>query len=256
MRTSNFAVNNLQNKANNGQMAVGENSMPASMTGIIVKSAIYGLITIAATLITYFIMNNALATGDADSLNVLLILAAVAGVPMFILSLVIGFVPRSAMICGFIYTALQGILLGVMVCLVDLVLPGISLVAVLGTGIVFVVALLLNKVLEVRISSGFLRGVVIAFISLLLVSAIIGVIYAVNSSFTAYWWLEIIISIILATIMLMGNLQSADAMVAGGIDKSYEWNVSFAIVTTLIYIYVEILELLIRLAAIFGRNKN
>ena len=259
MRTSNFAVNNLQNKANNGQMAVGENSMPASMTGIIVKSAIYGLITIAATLITYFIMNNALATGDADSLNVLLILAAVAGVPMFILSLVIGFVPRSAMICGFIYTALQGILLGVMVCLIDLVLPGISLVAVLGTGIVFVVALLLNKVLEVRISSGFLRGVVIAFISLLLVSAIIGVIYAVNPSFAAYWWLEIIISaicIILATIMLMGNLQSADAMVAGGIDKSYEWNVSFAIVTTLIYIYVEILELLIRLAAIFGRNKN
>ena len=93
----------------------------------------------------------------------------------------------------------------------------------------------------------------------MLVSAIIGVIYAVNPSFTAYWWLEIIISaicIILATIMLMGNLQSADGMVAGGIDKSYEWNVSFAIVTTLIYIYVEILELLIRLAAIFGRNKN
>lgn len=259
MRTSNFAVNHLQNKASNGQMAVGENSTPATASGIIVKSVIYGLITIAATLITYFIMNNALKTGNVESLSVLLIIAGIAGVPMFILSLIINFVPRSAMICGFIYTALQGILLGVMVCLVDLVLPGVSLVAVLGTGIVFVVALLLNKVLEVRISSGFLRGVVIAFISLLLVSAIIGVIYAVNPSFTQYWWLEIIISaicIILATIMLMGNLQSADAMVAGGVDKSYEWNVSFAIVTTLIYIYVEILELLIRLAAIFGRNKK
>ena len=54
----------------------------------------------------------------------------------------------------------------------------------------------------------------------------------------------------------MGDLQSAEAIVAGGVDKSYEWNVSFAIVTTLIYIYVEILELLVRLAAIFGRNKD
>lgn len=259
MRTSNFAVNNLQNKANNGQMAVGENSMPASMTGIIIKSAIYGLITIAATLITYFIMNNALATGDADSLTVLLILAAVAGVPMFILSLVIGFVPRSVIVCGIICTALQGVLLGVMVCVVDLFYPGIALVAVLGTGIVFVVALLLNKVLEVRISSGFLRGVIVSLISLLLVSAITGIIYAINPTFTAYWWIEIIISavcVILATIMLMGDLQSAEAIVAVGVDKSYEWNVSFAIVTTLIYIYVEILELLVRLAAIFGRDKN
>lgn len=259
MRTSNFAVNNLQNKANNGQMAVGENSMPASMTGIIIKSAIYGLITIAATLITYFIMKNALATGDADSLTVLLILAAVAGVPMFILSLVIGFVPRSVIVCGIICTALQGLLLGVMVCVVDLFYPGIALVAVLGTGIVFVVALLLNKVLEVRISSGFLRGVIVALISLLLVSAITGIIYAINPTFTAYWWIEIIISavcVILATIMLMGDLQSAEAIVAVGVDKSYEWKVSFAIVTTLIYIYVEILELLVRLAAIFGRDKN
>lgn len=54
----------------------------------------------------------------------------------------------------------------------------------------------------------------------------------------------------------MSDLQSAEAMVTGGIDKRYEWNVAFAIVTTLIYIYLEILELLVRIAAIFGRNKN
>ena len=105
-----------------------------------------------------------------------------------------------------------------------------------------------------------MRGVIIAFISLLLVSAVAGVIYAFNSSFFgAYWWIEIIVSavcIILATIMLMSDLQSAEAMVTGGIDKRYEWNVAFAIVTTLIYIYLEILELLVRIAAIFGRNKN
>ena len=164
------------------------------------------------------------------------------------------------MVCGILYTALQGLLLGALVCVVDIFMPGLALVAVLGTLIVFVVALLLNKVLEVRISSKVMRGVIIAFISLLLVSAVAGVIYAFNSSFFgAYWWIEIIVSavcIILATIMLMSDLQSAEAMVTGGIDKRYEWNVAFAIVTTLIYIYLEILELLVRIAAIFGRNKN
>ena len=87
------------------------------------------------------------------------------------------------MVCGILYTALQGLLLGALVCVVDIFMPGLALIAVLGTLIVFVVALLLNKVLEVRISSKVMRGVIIAFISLLLVSAVAGVIYAFNSSF-------------------------------------------------------------------------
>lgn len=260
MKMNNLAVRQLENKAANGQMSLGENSRPATYTGVIVKSLIYGIITIALALASYFIMGNALNTGDEQTLYILLMIAAFSGVPMFILSLVIGFVPQSVTVCGFIYTALQGVLLGTFICLVDLAFPGLALVAVLGTLIVFVVALLLNKVLEVRISSKFLRGVLIAFVSLLIVSAVIGIIYAFNPDFFyLYWWIEIIVSavcIILATIMLMSDLQSAEAIVAGSVDRKYEWNVAFSIVTTLIYIYWEILELLIRLAVIFGKHKD
>lgn len=260
MKFNNAAVRGLENKAANGKMSVQEGGRAASYKGVVVKSLIYGIVTMVLAIVTYVIMRNALEIGDEGTLTTLLIIVGCSSVPMFILSLIIAFAPTTVMVCGILYTALQGLLLGALVCVVDIFMPGLALVAVLGTLIVFVVALLLNKVLEVRISSKVMRGVIIAFISLLLVSAVAGVIYAFNNSFFgAYWWIEIIVSavcIILATIMLMSDLQSAEAMVTGGIDKRYEWNVAFAIVTTLIYIYLEILELLVRIAAIFGRNKN
>lgn len=260
MKMNNAAVRQLENKAANGQMTVGANGRTASYKGVIVKSLIYGLITIVLAIATYLIMNNALVMGDEQTLSVLLIVAGISAVPMFILSLIIGFAPSTVTVCGMIYTALQGVLLGTVVCLVDLVYPGLALIALLGTLIVFVIGLLLNRVLEVRVSSKFMRGVIIAFTSIVLLSAIAGIIYIFNPAFfQVYWWLETIVSavcIILATIMLMSDLQSAEAIVAGGVDSKYEWNVAFAIVTTLIYIYWEILELLIRLAALFGRNKD
>lgn len=259
MRMGSAAVRGLEKKAVNGQLSV-QSGNAASYKGIVIKSLVYGIVTLAAALITYFIMNNAFAIGDADTLGVLLIIAACSGVPMLILAFVIAFAPGTVMVCGILYTAIQGLFLGTLVCLVDIVYPGIALVAVMGTLIVFVVALLLNRVLEVKVSSKFMRGVIIAFVSMVIVSAIAGIIYAFDSEFFgAYMWLEVIVSaicIILATVMLMGDLQSAEAMVTGGIDKKYEWNVAFAIVTTLTYIYLEILELLIRLAAIFGKNNN
>ncbi len=56
--------------------------------------------------------------------------------------------------------------------------------------------------------------------------------------------------------MLFWDLQNIDYIVQSGADKKYEWNVAFSLVTTLIYMYVEILELLVRIMALFSRNKN
>lgn len=64
------------------------------------------------------------------------------------------------------------------------------------------------------------------------------------------------VCVIWATIMLTWDLQNIDYLVKSGADKKYEWSVAFSLVTTLVYLYVEILELLLRLVMIFGRNKN
>lgn len=56
--------------------------------------------------------------------------------------------------------------------------------------------------------------------------------------------------------MLMWDMQNIDYLVKSGADKKYEWNVAFSLVTTLIYLYVEMLELLLRLVMLFGKNKK
>lgn len=258
MRFENYAVRRLENKANNGQMSI--ETSPATYGGIVKKSLVYGITTLIAAIVSYVIMTQSVLNQNAEMLSTMLLIAFGTALPMFIVSLVIAFAPSTVKVMGIVYALLQGILLGTLVMIVDLALPGVSIAAVLGTGIVFVIAVALNKLLEVRVSSKLMKGVIISFVSITVLATVIGILAAFEIvSFGAYWWLELIVSavcVIMATIMLLGDLQSADNMVACGVDSKYEWNVAFAIVTTLIYIYIEILELIIRLAAIFGRNRD
>ncbi len=258
MRFENYAVRRLENKANNGQMSI--ETSPATYGGIVKKSLVYGITTLIAAIVSYVIMTQSVLNQNAEMLSTMLLIAFGTALPMFIVSLVIAFAPSTVKVMGIVYALLQGILLGTLVMIVDLALPGVSIAAVLGTGIVFVIAVALNKLLEVRVSSKLMKGVIISFVSITVLAAVIGILSAFEIvSFGVYWWVELLVSavcVIMATIMLLGDLQSADNMVACGVDSKYEWNVAFAIVTTLIYIYIEILELIIRLAAIFGRNRD
>lgn len=56
--------------------------------------------------------------------------------------------------------------------------------------------------------------------------------------------------------MLMADFQTAENMVNRGVDKKFEWNVGFAIITTVVYVYINVLELIIRLMLIFGRHND
>lgn len=258
MRMDNYAMRRLENKTTSGQMGV--KTTPATYGGIITKSLIFGAVTIVATLVSYFLMANSILNLTEEMSGVLFFIAVGTAIPLFIVSLIIAFAPSTVKVLGFVYALLEGGLLGTIVMIVDFVLPGVPLAAVLGTLIVFVIAVVLNKLLEVKVSSKLMKGVIISFVSITLLAAVMGILAALGVvGFGTYWWLEIIVSavcIVMATIMLLSDLQSADNIVAAGVDSSYEWNVSFAIVTTLVYLYIEILELLVRLAAVFGRNKN
>ena len=80
-----------------------------------------------------------------------------------------------------------------------------------------------------------------------------------SALFTAYLWIQLAISafcVAYATIMLLWDLQMADSVVNMGAEKKYEWQVAFSLVTTIVYMYVEILELLLRILMIFGKNRD
>lgn len=253
MRLGNPAIKRLVNQQQKGQL--GQVVNPASYGGIAKKSILFGVATLASAMVVVLLLFTALQTQSEALLSTLLIGLACSGVPTLIVALVVAFVPSTVKILGFVYCLLQGGTLGFVVCLVEFAYHGVALTAFLGTVIVFVLCLALNKYLQVRISGKFFRVVVIAFSSLVLLELALSLLYAfgVVNLWADMFWLQTAISalcIVLASISLLWDLQYADYVVKAGLDAKYEWNVAFSLVLTLIYIYVELLELLLRLMAL------
>lgn len=258
MRMGNPSVRRWVSKS---QCGVGAEVERATYKGVYGKAAIFGLLTLLAAIATEITVVKVLAESLVEALIGIIIGTVVCGIALLIISIVIAFVPSAVKALGMIYCVLQGGLLGCLSLIVDcFVSPGISIAALMGTAIVFLVSLAVNKLFKVKISSKFVRGLMIAFFSILLVQLVMWIMSLVGLfDYVAYLWIQVAVStlcIIWATIMLTWDLQSIDYIVETGADKKYEWNVSFALVTTIIYLYIEILELLVRLVALFGNKKR
>ena len=259
MRLGNPAIRRLTKQASNGEMNAIDRC--ATYKGVYLKAALFAFLTIAAALITEFLMLWAIANGYVgEALIAVGIAFGVSFIPLIIIALVITFVPSTVKVLGGVYAIVQGMLLGFTGCFVDIFYPGLALAAFLSTVVVFLVSLFVNSVFKVRISSKFARGLMIAFFSLLLVQLVVGLLSLTGMfSYTAYLWIQLAISalcIIWATLMLSWDLQNIDYVVQSRADKKYEWIVAFSLVTTLIYLYVEILELLLRIMMLFGRSRS
>lgn len=260
MRIGNPSVRRWVSKSQRGELSV--EIEPATYKGVYGKAVLFGLLTIISAVITELVVYMMLKQDLASAIIGVSVGIVACTIPLVIMSLVIAFVPSAAKVLGIIYSILQGGLLGCLALFVDIFMPGISIAALLGTAIVFLISLAVNKLLEVKISSKFIRGVMVVFFSLIIVELLMWMLTAFGVftyESSAIWWIQLAVSavcVIWATIMLTWDLQNIDYLVQSGADKKYEWNLAFSLITTLVYLYVEILELLIRLVALFGNNKN
>lgn len=260
MRIGNPSMRKILREAESGEI-VSDNR--ASYGGIAGKSLLFGGVTVVAAVVTALLLRSAFANQNEVLLAVLLVGIFASVIPMLVISFVVSFFPRTIKALGIVYSLLQGCLLGVTVFFVDAYYPGIAFAAVLGTLIVFAVAVVLGRMLEVKVRGKFMLGLIVAFVSLLMLEVILSVcslfVADLQALYTTYLWVQLAVSafcVFYATIMLMWDLQSAENIVSCGADKKYEWQVAFSLVTTLVYMYVEILELLLRLLMLFGNHRN
>lgn len=260
MRMGNPSVRRWVSKSQHGE--TGVEIQPATYKGVYGKAALFAFITIITAIVAELAVYTMMKENLVSALVWVVISMVACAVPLVIMSLVIAFVPSSVKVLGIIYSILQGGLLGCMALFVDIFYPGISIAALLGTAIVFLISLAVNKLLEVRISNKFIRGCMVVFFSLIVVELFM-LMFTSLGLFSydgmAMWWIQTAISaicIIWATIMLVWDLQNIDCLVQSGADKKYEWNFAFSLVTTLVYLYVEILELLLRLIILFNSKRN
>jgi uncharacterized YccA/Bax inhibitor family protein len=176
---------------------------------------------------------------SAGSALVAGVLTAVAGLgwlvlPAFIVGLVVSLVlifkPNLAKApLVLTYSIAMGVALGGITQVFESIYPGIAAQAIIGTAGVFIGMLILYRTGAVKVTPRFTKW---------LMGALIGV---------TVLMLAILFSIVViavAAFSLMLDFDQADQAIRGGAPAKFAWYIAFGLMTTLVWLYIEILRLL------------
>ncbi len=238
-----------------------EDSTVVSMKGMAWKSIVFCLVTIVSAVVSAILLYNFIETGNESGLNTLLMVLGFSGIPLIIIAIIIAFVPKTACVLGFIYCALEGVVMGVISAIFDMfVLSGIALMAFLGTCVVFLVSWGVFNLLGKKVSSKFVKFVLVSFLSMIILEGVGFILSRFVPAFQAVMdniWIQLAVSavfILWASFMILIDLNNMNQLVENRADKKYEWYASFSLVTTLIWLYLEILEFIAKIALIAKKD--
>jgi len=189
--------------------------------------------------------------------NLILGLLIGAGIVSFILAMVSIFNPSATKVCGTIYAILQGFVIGFTALMVTTAgFGGEVFAALLATIGVFGIMMVLYATGIIRVGSGFRKFVISAVLGLIFVNLIMFVVALIVPGmwqlFFGNSFLSIAISavmVILASLMILLDLNRMTMIVKTGLDKRYEWVASFGLLITLIWLYMEFLRLFVLISS-------
>lgn len=158
--------------------------------------------------------------------------------------------PQLAFVLGMVYAVFMGIYMGSISRLYNEYWEGIVPQALLATICVFAVCLVLYNVGAVKVTAKFTKVVIAATlgICLLYLTAWVMSIFGVN----LYFWLHpnalgLVVSAgiaLVAALNLFLDFDQIDKGVSAGAPKSMEWYSAFGLLATLIWLYLQVLQLL------------
>jgi uncharacterized YccA/Bax inhibitor family protein len=192
----------------------------------------------------------ALLAGVATAVTGAYALALPAFIVGFVVSLVLIFKSEWAKApLVLLYSAAMGIALGGISGLFDAIYPGIALQAIVGTAGVFAGMLVVYKTGAVRVTPRFtkwLMGALIGVVVLMLFNLVMSL-FGINTGLRDGGPLAIVFSLVViavAAFSLLLDFDSADQAIRGGAPASFSWYIAFGLMTTLVWLYIEILRLL------------
>ena len=248
MRTANPALK--EGTFTGIRAAAGE--APMTLEGTATKSLVLLLLTVFAASFTW----RAVASGNV---GILMPAALIGGLGGFIVALITTFKPRVSPYTAPIYAVLEGLLLGAISSLYNARWAGIPLQAVGLTFGVFMALLIVYRLGLVRATEKFRMGVIAAtggIMVMYLLSFVLGF-FGVQMSFLHDSSpLSIGISLVIVVVAALNLVLDFDLIergVAGGAPTFMEWYASFALLVTLVWLYLEILRLLSKLQ---GRSRS
>ena len=166
---------------------------------------------------------------------------------------------KTAKVCIFIYTISAGFLLGVLTTLIEALvgdtIKGVGIIAMFSTMIIFAIMLVLFQTGVVK-NCSVLQRIMMALALGLISLVIFSVITILVIGSTNIWLLILMESVLLIydILALTFNFEEAKAVVESGCSKDDEWSVALGMTISLVYIYVELLYIILYVAMIFGKR--
>ncbi len=238
--------NPILTRMDNTNNEVVLDSNPMTVSGTISKVFVLLLIaSISGAAVIYEAM-----MGYADKVMMIMSIALVVGL---ITGLVTSFVPKLAKFLSPVYAFAEGALLAAISLFAETQFPGIALQAVAGTFIAFFVVLFLYRAGAIRATEKFRATIMSALLTILILylAEMIGSFFNFNIPFlNGSGPVSIVASCIVVVIASLSLILDFDFIEQGAknlLPKDFEWYASFGLLVTLVWLYIEILNLLAKL---------
>ncbi|ROO82770.1 putative YccA/Bax inhibitor family protein [Actinocorallia herbida] len=183
-------------------------------------------------------------------LNLNMGIALVAVLAAFGIGLYLSFSGKSSAALTLTYSALYGIAVGAISHLYNDLYNGIVFQAILGTALAFGAVLTVYALRIIRVTPKFTRFVVAAgfgLVALMLVNLVVGLFNDTGIGIREYGFLGIafsVVAILVGCFFLMLDFDMIERGVQQQLPAKYAWACAFALTSTLVWIYLEILRLL------------
>lgn len=220
----------------------------ATYKGITIKTFILlGISVLIAALVAFALP--AILTNNATTFYVTLVVSSIVG---FIAVIVGRMSETKAKYASVIYAICEGLFLGSISAIVEAYAPGAVATAVFSTLILFTVMLTLFATGIIRYGSK-MRTVCWALTLGALALTLLVTLFALFiDSYQNYLGIMIGVEVFLliyGVITLSMNFAEANAVVKAGASKGAEWSVALGLMVSIVYIYVEVLRLILYIAA-------
>ncbi|OXM67373.1 Bax inhibitor-1/YccA family protein [Amycolatopsis vastitatis] len=231
-----------------GRAASGEGDRPMTVDDVVVKTGLSLGTALLFGVITAIWAQVQLS--ETGRLSGALIGAMVGGLIVgLVISLVIIFRQKPSGALTLTYSAAEGLFLGALSGVFEVIYPGIALQAIIGTVGVFVGMLVVYKTGAVKVTpklTKWIVGAVVGAAVLMLFNLISSLAFGFNP-LRGGGTMAIIFSIVcigIAAFSFLLDFDQADRMIREGLPSKWAWYTAFGLMTTLVWLYLEILRLL------------
>jgi uncharacterized YccA/Bax inhibitor family protein len=191
----------------------------------------------------------AVVTGALTVLFRAYALALPALIVALVVSLVVIFKRSPSAPLVLLYAAAEGVLLGAITGVFDHLYPGIAFQAILGTIGVFVAMLIVYRTGAIRVTPRLTKWVIGATVgaAVVMLADLVLRMFGADLGIRTGGPMAIMFSLIvigIAAFNFLLDFDAADRMIRSGLPAKWAWYAAFGLMTTMVWLYLEILRLL------------